>query len=124
MKIIETNKAPAAIGPYVQARLAGGMLYTSGQIGLDPATGTFAGEDVAAQTHQALANLKAILDEAGVGKESVIKVTIFLADMGDFATVNQIYGDFWGTHKPARSTVEVARLPLDARIEMELIALA
>lgn len=123
MKIIETKNAPAAIGPYVQARLAGNLLFTSGQLGIDPQTGTFAGTEVAAQTKQALSNLEAILKEAGLNKASVIKVTIFMADMNDFSIVNDIYADFWGAHKPARSTVEVARLPLDGRIEMEAIAI-
>jgi 2-iminobutanoate/2-iminopropanoate deaminase len=122
MKIIETKNAPAAIGPYVQARLAGNLLFTSGQLGIDPQTSAFSGADVASQTKQALSNLEAILKEAGLNKDNVIKVTIFMADMNDFSIVNDIYAHFWGAHKPARSTVEVARLPLDGKIEMEAIA--
>jgi len=122
MKIINTKNAPAAVGPYVQARQSGNFLFTSGQVGLNPDTGAFAGEDVGAQATQVLANLEAVLVAAGAGKNSVIKVTIFLTDMGDFGVVNQIYGDFFGDHLPARSTVEVAGLPLNAKVEMEIIA--
>lgn len=122
MKIIETKNAPAAIGPYVQGRISNGFLFTSGQLGLVPGTGKFAGDGVGEQTRQALANLEAIIIEGGLTKASVVKVTIFLADMNDFAEVNKIYAEFWGDYKPARSTVEVARLPLDGRIEMEAIA--
>ncbi|PIE91143.1 MAG: hypothetical protein CR997_03210 [Acidobacteria bacterium] len=122
MKIIATKNAPAAVGPYVQARVVNGFLFTSGQLGINPETGSFAGDDVASQTKQVLANLEALLKEAGVGKEAVIKVTIFLKDMNTFGEVNELYGQFFSDHLPARSTVEVARLPLDGLVEMEIIA--
>lgn len=122
IEIIHTEHAPKAVGPYAQAVTANGMLYASGQIGLDPATGAMAGADVETQTRQVTRNLSAVLAAAGAGVRDVVKVTIFLADMEDFARVNAIYDEWLGGHRPARATVEVARLPLDARVEMDLIA--
>jgi 2-iminobutanoate/2-iminopropanoate deaminase len=125
---IRTAEAPAAIGPYSQAvvvPLAGGgrMIFTSGQIALDPATGAIVPGDVEAQTLRVLANLGAVLAAAGAGWTHVVKTTIFLADLGDFATVNALYGErFGGGPPPARSTVQAARLPRDARVEIEAIA--
>lgn len=119
---IHTERAPAAIGPYSQAVGAGDTVYTAGQVGLDPATGEFAGEDVAAQTRQAMANLEAVLEAAGLDLGDVVKTTIFVADMEDFATVNEIYGEHFAEPYPARSTVEAGRLPKDARVEIEMVA--
>jgi len=123
MKIISTENAPQAIGPYSQAIEANGTLYISGQIPLDPTTMEFVSEEVAIQTHQCLKNLQAILTEAGYSFENVVKCGIFLADMNDFAIVNDVYGQYFSTHKPARACVEVARLPRDAKIEIEAIAI-
>ncbi|WKE66861.1 RidA family protein [Gallaecimonas kandeliae] len=119
--IINTPKAPAAIGPYVQARKVGPFLYTSGQIPLDPATGEMV-QGIEAQTEQALNNLLAILEAAGLDRHHVIKTTVFVKDLADFGTVNAIYERFFGDHKPARSCVEVARLPKDALVEVEAVA--
>ena len=119
--IINTPKAPAAIGPYVQAILAGNTLFSSGQLGLIPETGALP-EGVEAQTRQSLANIRAILDEAGFQPTDVVKTTVFIKDMGDFPTVNAVYAAFFGDHKPARSCVEVARLPRDGLVEIELVA--
>ena len=121
MKIISTDKAPQAIGPYSQAVEFNGMIFTSGQIALLP-NGELAGEDIITQTKQVLTNLSAILNEAGSSLQKVIKTTIFLADIDDFAKVNQIYEEFFGTHKPARSTVAVKTLPKNVKIEIECIA--
>ena len=120
-QIIHTDKAPAAVGPYVQAIRAGNALYSSGQLGLISETGTLP-EGVEAQAKQSLANIKAILDEAGFTVSDVVKTTVFLKDMGDFAAVNAIYADFFGDSKPARSCVEVARLPKDGLVEIEFVA--
>lgn len=122
MNIISTSNAPKAIGPYSQAIEANGTLYISGQIPLDPKTMEFVSEDVIAQTHQCLKNIQAILAEAGYTLENVVKCGIFLADMNDFAAVNEVYGEYFSTHKPARACVQVARLPRDAKIEIEAIA--
>ena len=119
--IVNTDRAPAAIGPYSQAVSINGMLFTSGQLGIDPATGTLP-EGVEAQTEQSLKNLDAILTEAGYAKTDVVKTTVFIKNMGDFPTVNRIYERFFGDHKPARSCVEVARLPKDGLIEIEVVA--
>ncbi len=122
---IATEKAPAAIGPYSQAMRGGDVVFCSGQIALDPASGELVGGgDVAVETRQVLANLAAVLRAAGVGPERVVKTTIFLVDLGDFAVVNRIYAETFGTEPPARSTVEVRRLPRDARVEIEAIAIA
>nr|WP_326184834.1 RidA family protein [uncultured Oscillibacter sp.] len=120
--IISTAKAPAAIGPYSQAVQAGGLVITSGQLPIDPATGAFP-EGVQAQTRQSLTNVKAILEAAGAGMDSVIKTTVFLKDMNDFGAMNEVYATFFteGSY-PARSAVEVARLPKDALVEIEVIA--
>ena len=120
-QIIHTDKAPAAVGPYVQAIQAGSTLYSSGQLGLIPETGTLP-EGVEAQARQSLANIKAILDAAGYAVSDVVKTTVFLKNMGDFAAVNTIYADFFGESKPARSCVEVARLPKDGLVEIAFVA--
>jgi 2-iminobutanoate/2-iminopropanoate deaminase len=122
MEIIFSPHAPAPIGPYVQAVKSLGLLFISGQIPLDPVTGLIKGEDIATQTSQVLANLRAILAEAGLDPTHVVRTTIFLTDLADFPVVNQIYGDFFHPHQPARSTVQVAALPKAARIEIEAIA--
>ena len=123
-EIIATTKAPAAIGPYSQGIKANGFVFTSGQIPLDPATGSFP-EGIAAQTRQSLLNVKAILEEAGTSLDKVIKTTVFLSDMNNFAEMNKVYSEIFGTEKhPSRSAVEVARLPKDALVEIEVIALA
>lgn len=120
-KIISTTKAPAAVGPYVQAIQADGFLFASGQLGLIPETGVLP-EGIEAQTVQALKNVEAILTEAGYTKEDIIKTSVFLNDINDFATVNGLYAEFFGEHRPARSCVEVAKLPKDGLIEVEIIA--
>jgi 2-iminobutanoate/2-iminopropanoate deaminase len=122
MKFVQTNKAPAAIGPYSQAVVANGMVFTSGQIALTP-EGVMLEDDVVIQTKQVLQNLQAVLEEAGASMQSVIKTTIFLASMDDFATVNEIYAEAFGSHKPARSTVAVKTLPKNALVEIDAIAL-
>ena len=119
--IINTDKAPAAIGPYSQAISINGMLFTSGQLGIDPATGALP-DGVEAQTEQSLKNLYAILSEASCAKTDVVKTTVFIKNMSDFPTVNGIYERFFGDHKPSRSCVEVARLPKDGLIEIEAVA--
>ena len=119
--IINTDKAPAAVGPYVQAVKAGNMLFSSGQLGLIPETGALP-EGVQAQTRQSLANIQAILDAAGYAKSDIVKTTVFIKDMNDFGAVNAIYADFFGDSKPARSCVEVARLPKDGLVEIEFVA--
>jgi 2-iminobutanoate/2-iminopropanoate deaminase len=123
MKFISTKEAPAAIGPYSQAIVANGMIYTSGQIAMDE-TGVVVADDVVNQTHQVMKNLFYVLEEAGAHFNDVIKTTIFLTDMDDFAKVNEVYAHYFGHHKPARSTVAVATLPKNVRIEIECIALA
>ena len=119
---VSSLKAPKAIGPYSQAIKVGGMVYCSGQIGLSPTTGALAGDDIATQTHQVMENLKAVLEEAGTDMKQVVKVTIYLKDLNDYAKVNDIYKDYFPDTKPARSTVQVARLPKDALIEIDCIA--
>ena len=118
---IHTDNAPAAVGPYSQAIAAGGMLYTSGQIALDPATGEIVGDDIKAQAEQVMKTLAAVLTEAGTSQENVIKTTCFLKDMGDFGAFNEVYGAFF-TEKPARSCVAVKTLPKDVLCEVEVIA--
>jgi len=121
MKAVSTTKAPAAIGPYVQGMIVNGMFYSSGQIPLT-AEGEMVEGSITEQTHQVFANLKAVLEEAGSSLQQVVKTTVFIKDMNDFAVLNEIYGQHFGDHKPARSTVEVARLPKDAKVEIEVIA--
>lgn len=123
MQYISTTKAPAAIGPYSQAVKVGDMLFTSGQIALTPDGGEeVLAQGVQEQTRQVLSNLKAVLEAAGGSLQNVVKTTIFLADMGDFAKVNAIYEEFFGEHKPARSTVAVKSLPKNALVEIDAIA--
>ena len=121
IKKISTDKAPAAIGPYCQAMAVNGMLFTSGQLGLDPATGDFAGDNVTAQAEQALKNLGAILKEAGTDYDKIVKTTCFLSDMADFAAFNEVYAQYF-TEKPARSCVAVKELPKGALVEVEVVA--
>ena len=118
--VIHTGNAPAAIGPYSQAIQAGNTVYVSGQLPIDPATGAFP-EGIQAQTRQSLTNVKAILEEAGLTMDDVLKTTVFLSDMNNFAAMNEVYATFF-TSFPARSAVEVARLPKDALVEIEVIA--
>lgn len=122
IQVIHSDQAPKAVGPYSQAMMHDGMLYTSGQIGLDPAAGALVGEGVEVQTRQVTKNLSAVLDAAGVSVSDIIKVNIYLTDMDDFPLVNAIYADWLAEHRPARATVAVAALPLAARVEMDLIA--
>ena len=122
MEIIKTTGAPEAIGPYSQAVTAGDLVFCSGQIPLDPATMTLVGETVAEQTTQVLKNLAEVLKAAGSGLGKVIKTTVFLKDMNDFVEMNNVYAEFFGDHKPARATVEVARLPKDVIVEIECTA--
>jgi len=121
---IQTDAAPAAIGPYVQGRKGNGMVFVSGQLGLDPDTGEFAGDDFTAQARQALANLKAILSAAGCTLTDVAAVDVFLADMNDFVPFNRIYQDFFGDHKPARAVVAVKTLPKNGLVEVKCIAVS
>ena len=121
MDIIHTDKAPAAIGPYSQAIEANGFVYTSGQLGIIPDTGVLA-HNLAAQTVQALENLRSILQAAGLGLENVVKTTCYLKDMNDFVLFNDIYSQYFVTSKPARSCFEVARLPKDGLVEIEFVA--
>lgn len=121
-KQITTNNAPAAIGPYSQAIQAGNMIYVSGQLPIDPATGAFAGETIEAQTKQSLENMKAILKECGLGMDSVVKTTVLLADIKDFAAMNDVYKEYFSSECPARSAFEVANLPKGASVEIEAIA--
>lgn len=121
--ILSTNNAPSAIGPYSQGIVASGSLvFVSGQIPLDPATGSVVSEDIEAQTRQSIRNLAAILTEAGAKLENVVKTTVFLSDMNDFASMNAVYTEFFDKNCPARSAVQVARLPKDVRVEIEAIA--
>ena len=121
-RIIATENAPGAIGPYSQAVQIGEVVYTSGQLPVNPATGLIP-EDVKEQTRQSLENVKAILEAAGTSMDKVVKTTVFIKDMNDFAQVNEVYGQFFAEPFPARSCVEVARLPKDAKVEIEVIAL-
>lgn len=121
MKTVETKKAPAAIGPYSQAKIVNGLVYTSGQIPIDPETGKIEFQCIEAQTEQVIKNLKAVLEEAGSSLEKVVKTTCFLKNINDFGTFNEIYAGYF-TSKPARSCVEVSNLPKDALVEIEVIA--
>ena len=120
MKVIQTPNAPAAIGPYSQAMVVGDLLFTSGQIPLR-ADGTLNDGDIATQTIQVLANLKAVIEAAGASLNKVVKTTVFMKNLDDFVTMNKIYGDTFGSHTPARSTVQVAKLPRDVLVEIEAI---
>ncbi len=122
-EVIATDLAPRAIGPYSQALAAGDLVFCSGQIALDPRSGELSGGDAAAQARQALANLARVLEAAGSGMDRVLKTTVFLVDMGDFAPVNEAYAEAFGGHRPARSTVAVSGLPKGARFEVEAVAL-
>ncbi len=119
---IHTEKAPAAVGPYSQATRVGMFVYTAGQIPLDPATGKMVEDNIETQTRRALENLQAVLEAAGAGLDSVLKTTVFLQDMGEFAAMNGVYAEFFSENPPARSAVEVAALPLGARVEIEAVA--
>ncbi len=123
MEIIQTDRAPQAIGPYSQAIRANGFVFASGQIPLDPVTMQIVEGDIRTQTDRVLNNVKAVLEAAGSSIDRVVKTTVFLADMNDFAAMNEIYATFFSTTKPARSTVQAARLPRDVRIEIEVVAL-
>lgn len=120
--IVLTDRGPKPIGPYSQAIKAGGFLFASGQVALDPATNEFSGGDIAKQTERVLENVKGILEAAGCPLHKVVKTTVFLKNMSDFAAMNEIYGRYFSAAPPARSTVEVARLPKDALVEIEVIA--
>lgn len=122
-EIISTENAPGAIGPYSQAVKTGNLIFVSGQIPIDPTTGEFVSDEIEKQTEQVLQNLSAILEAAGSSLNNVVKTTVFLADMDDFSAMNEIYGRYFSEHKPARATVEAARLPRDSRVEIECIAL-
>ena len=123
-QIVRTENAPAAIGPYSQAVQAGGFVFASGQIPIDPRTGEFVEGGIREQTEQVLRNVSSLLEAAGTSLERVVKTTVFLADMNDFAAMNETYARFFGPQPPARSTVQAARLPRDARVEIEVVALA
>jgi 2-iminobutanoate/2-iminopropanoate deaminase len=123
-EIISTSDAPAAIGPYSQAVRAGELLFVSGQIPIDPASGELVRGDVQTETRQVLNNLKAILEAAGSSLEKVVKATVFIADMNQFGAINDVYAEFFSTAPPARACVEVARLPKDVQVEIEAVALA
>lgn len=120
--IITTDKAPKPIGPYSQAIRAGGLLFLSGQTPIDPATGQLVEGDIAAQTARALDNLKAVVESAGSSLDRVVKTTVYLKDLSDFAAMNEVYARYFPQNSPARSTIEAARLPRDCRIEIDLIA--
>lgn len=124
MRSIETSEAPQAVGPYVQAVRWGGLVFTSGQIGIDPSRGALVGSDAKAQTAQALANLASVLKAAGSAIGAVLKTTVYLTDLAEFGKMNEVYGEFFATHRPARATVQVAALPLGASVEIEAIAIA
>lgn len=119
---IATDKAPAALGPYSQGMIAGNMIFVSGQLPINPAEGKITAESIEEMTRQSLENCKAILTDAGASMSDVAKVTIFIKNMNDFARINGVYAEYFTEHKPARATVEVARLPLDAQVEIEMIA--
>ena len=123
LKKISTDKAPAAIGPYSQAVQAGELVFVSGQLPIDPATGEFAGADIASQTRQSLSNIKAILESQGLGMEDVVKTTVLLQHISDFGDMNQVYGTFFEGDFPARAAFEVAALPKGALVEIEAVAI-
>jgi 2-iminobutanoate/2-iminopropanoate deaminase len=121
--IVSTEKAPAAVGPYSQAVIANGFVYTAGQIPLDPATGSLVEGDIEAQTRRVLDNVTAVLEAAGSGLDRVVKMTVFMTDLGDFKRMNAVYGEYFTASPPARSAFQVGALPLGASIEMEAVAL-
>jgi 2-iminobutanoate/2-iminopropanoate deaminase len=123
-EIIKTGSAPAAIGPYSQAVRAGGFVFASGQIPLDPETGVFVEGGIVEQTHQVMRNIKALLEAAGTSLEAIVKTTVFLAEMDEYPAMNEVYGQYFKENPPARATVQAVRLPRDARVEIEVIALA
>ncbi|HLW58361.1 MAG TPA: RidA family protein [bacterium] len=123
-RVIKTEQAPPAIGPYSQAVVGGGMVFAAGQIPLDPRTGQSVPGDVRVQTRRVLDNLKAVLEAAGSSMDKVVKTTVFLRDLNDFGAMNEIYGEYFKESPPARSTVQVAKLPRDAAVEIEAVALA
>lgn len=120
---ISTENAPSAIGPYSQAVKVGNFVFCSGQIPIDPATGEFVSEEVTEQTRQVLKNLSAVLEAAGSSLANVVKTTVFLVDMNDFAQMNEVYAEFFSENKPARATIQAARLPRDTRVEIDCIAI-
>ncbi|UCG86873.1 MAG: hypothetical protein JSW71_23765 [Gemmatimonadota bacterium] len=122
MEFVATDKAPSAIGPYSQATVAGNLVFTAGQIALDPATMEMVGSDVTQQTERVLANLTAVLEAAGAGLGAVVKTTVYLADMADFQAMNEVYARHFGDHKPARAAVQAAALPKSALVEIDAIA--
>ncbi|PYS93602.1 MAG: hypothetical protein DMF64_04175 [Acidobacteria bacterium] len=122
-QIVQTERAPKAIGPYSQAVVAGGFVFASGQIPIDPQTGEFVAGGTAEQTEQVLRNLSEVLAAAGSSFAQVVKTTVYLADMNDFAAMNEVYGHYFQTEPPARATVQAARLPRDARVEIDVIAM-
>ena len=119
---VHTPAAPAAIEPYSQAIVAGNLVFTAGQIPLEPATMQMVPGDVAAQTARVMENIQAVLEAAGASLQTVVRTTVFLTDMNDFNAMNEVYGRYFGDHKPARSTVQVAKLPKDARVEIDTVA--
>lgn len=123
LEIVDTKKAPGAVGPYSQAIKAGNMIFTSGQLHIDPENGELIKDDIQAQTKQSLENVKAILEEAGATLEDVVKVTIFMTDISKFGLLNETYTEYFSTHKPARSCVAVKELPLGGEVEIEVIAI-
>ena len=123
MEFVSTNNAPAAIGPYTQATVAGGFVFTAGQIALDPSTMEMVGSTAAEQTEQVFKNLVAVLAAAGTGLDSVVKTTVYLADMADFQAMNEVYAIHFGDHKPARAAVQAAALPKGALVEIDAVAL-
>lgn len=123
IKAISTQKAPQAIGPYSQGMMTGEMVYTSGQLGINPETGEIVNSSIQEEAHQSLKNVEAVLAEAGVSLTDVVKTTVFVKDLNQFAEINEVYSEFFSSHKPARSCVEVARLPKDGNIEIEAIAI-
>jgi 2-iminobutanoate/2-iminopropanoate deaminase len=123
-EVVSTPHGPKAIGPYSQAIRANGFIFVSGQVAFDPATSQLVDGDITAQTDRVMQNLKAIVEAAGSSLDKAVKTTVFLKDMGEFAKMNEVYGRYFSSAPPARSTVEVARLPRDVRVEIDLIALA
>ena len=122
-KVIATSKAPGAIGPYSQAIMAGNLIYTSGQLPMDPETGEMVGNDIVLQTRMSLKNVKAILEEAGSSMDKIVKTTVYLSDMANFGKMNEVYKEFFSGDYPARSAFQVARLPKDALVEIEVVAI-